>query len=74
MFKLNNLGRPSNKKWKAVADFFLYTLPLYLGAIMSLPISDEIKMWLNFGVTILTISFKGISKFTSEETIKDDKP
>ena len=66
MLALDNFNKPSNKKWKAVADFFLYTLPLYLSAIMALPISDEIKMWINFGITMLTVTLKSISKFTSE--------
>lgn len=68
MFSTDNLNKPSNKKWKAVADFFLYTLPLYLGAIMALPITEDIKMWLNFGVSIAVISLKGVSKFTTEES------
>ena len=67
MLKLSNLERPSNKRWKSIADFFLYTLPLYLGAIMALPIPEELKMWLNFAVSIAVISLKGLSKFTSNE-------
>lgn len=65
----DNLGKPSNKKWKAVADFFLYSLPLYLGAILALPLADETKMWLNFGVSIAVISLKGLTKFTAEEQV-----
>ena len=66
---VDNLSKPSSKKWKAVADFFLYTLPLYLGAIMALPLSEEIKMWLNFAISIAVISLKGVSKFTSEDNL-----
>ena len=66
-FALENFNKKSNKKWKTVADIILYTLPLYLGAIMSLPISDSLKMWINFGVTIVTVTIKGISKFTVDE-------
>ncbi len=47
---IKNFNKPSNKKFKLVADFLLYTLPLYMGAIMILSISDEAKMWLNFGI------------------------
>jgi predicted phosphoadenosine phosphosulfate sulfurtransferase len=65
--KYKNLNKPSNKKWKAIADFFLYSLPLYLGAVMALPVSDNIKLWITFGITIITVTLKGISKFTSEE-------
>lgn len=69
MFKLENFNKPSNRKWKSIADFFLFTLPLYLGAILALPVSEDVKLWLNFGVTIVTITLKGLSKFTAEESI-----
>lgn len=65
--KISNLSKPSNKRWKSVADFFLYTLPLYLTAILTLPISENIKLWLSFGVTMVTITLKGFTKFTSEK-------
>jgi hypothetical protein len=70
MMKLENFNKPSNKKWKSVADFFLYSLPLYLGAIMALPISEDIKLWLNFGITLVTVTLKGLSKFTAEDVNK----
>jgi len=63
----DNLSKPSNRRWKAIADFFLYTLPLYLGAVITLPISETVKLWLTFGVTILTITLKALTKFTSED-------
>jgi len=65
---LDNLNKPSNKKWKSVADFFLYTLPLYQGAIITLPITDNQKMWITFMVSIVVISLKGLSKFTEEKS------
>jgi predicted phosphoadenosine phosphosulfate sulfurtransferase len=65
--KYENLSKPSNKGFKKVADFLLYTLPLYLGAVMSLPVSDTIKLYVTFGFTVLTVTVKGLTKFTSEE-------
>ena len=65
----DNLGKPSNKKWKAIADFFLYTLPLYLGAVITLPLSETAKLWITFGATILTVTLKGLTKFTAEEEV-----
>lgn len=64
--KVSNLGKPSNKRWKSIADFFLYTLPLYLVAIQAAPFSESLKIWLPFGITILTITLKGFTKFTAE--------
>jgi predicted phosphoadenosine phosphosulfate sulfurtransferase len=66
---VKNLSRPSNKAWKKVADFFLYTLPLYLGVIVALPLPEETKIWINFGMSMAVVTLKGLTKFTSEETI-----
>lgn len=64
--KVSNLGKPSNKKWKSVADFFLFTLPLYLTALMAIPVSENLKLWLSFVITLITITLKGFTKFTAE--------
>lgn len=64
---IDNISKPSNKKMKAVADFVLYTLPLYLTAIMATPLSDDIKLWANFAITIVTVTVKGLSKLTADE-------
>ena len=68
VFSTANLGKPSNKKLKMIADILLYTLPLYTGAIMALqPVSPTFVMWANFSLTMIAITIKGISKFTTEE-------
>jgi hypothetical protein len=61
--RIDNLVKPDNKNWAKVSNYFLYTLPL---SLMALPISDDLKLWLNFGLTMGIISLKGFSKFTSE--------
>jgi len=65
--KLSNWSKPSEKKLKMIADAALYSLPLLNVGIMSLPISLDIKAWLTFGLTCLTVVFKFISKLTSQE-------
>jgi len=67
--KVSNLGKPDNKGWKTTSDFFLYTLPLYVTAIMAVPIPEKLKLWLNFGLTIIIVTIKGLSKFTTDEDI-----
>jgi predicted phosphoadenosine phosphosulfate sulfurtransferase len=64
--KFSNINKPSNKKWKGVADFFLYSLPLYLITIQAAPFSENLKIWLPFAITMVTITLKGLTKFTSE--------
>jgi hypothetical protein len=65
MIRVDNLSKPDNRNWQKVSNYFLYTLPLYLVSLMALPISDDLKLWLNFGLTMLTVSLKGFSKFTT---------
>ena len=64
----NNLGKPDSKKWKLIADIALYVTPFISTAIMSLPISDNMQKWVIFGLTMVSIVFKAISKFTTDET------
>lgn len=66
--KYENLSKPSNKKWKLIADIGLYALPLIQGAIVTMPVSDSIQKWIIFGISILIVGFKALSKFTSDET------
>jgi hypothetical protein len=72
--KIANLNVPSNKKWKKVADYFLYTLPLYSVAIAA--VGDklfgkpEITLWVVTGISILVITLKGLTKFTAEPEVE----
>jgi len=64
---INNWQQPSEKKFKKIADILLYSLPLYLAAIIASPMDETLKLWLNFGFTLVIITVKTISKFTKEE-------
>ena len=68
MLKYSNLQKPSNKRFKLIADFLLYVLPVYLSGVMALPISENTKLWITFGATFVTITLKALTKFTSNET------
>ena len=66
---IDNLNKPSNKKWKKVADYFLYTLPLYSSAIA---IGAD-QLWnaktaliITIVINIVVVTLKGITKFTAE--------
>ena len=64
---VNNFNKPSNKKWKLIADIALYSLALFNPVIISAGFDDNLTKWLLFGVNTLVIVFKTISKFTSDE-------
>ena len=71
-FRYSNLDRPSNRRFKEVADFLLYTMPLYLGIILTLPIGPNSKMWINTSFSVVIVTLKGLTKFTSDETLPTD--
>lgn len=65
---VKNLNKPSNRKWKAVADYLLFVaLPAINAFFLTMqPISEEFSLW---GVAIsnlLIALFKGLTKFTAE--------
>ncbi len=72
MLALNNLNKPSNKKWKRVADYLLYTaLPsinVFFIAMQATGVFDiKISFWGVAGSNLLIALFKGVTKFTVEE-------
>lgn len=66
---LENIDKPSNKKWKRVADYLLYTaLPsinIFFLAVQ--PISVEFSLWGAAISNLIIALFKGVTKFTSDE-------
>ena len=67
MFSVKNFDKPSNKKWKIIADIWLYSLPLLQGAILTMPVNEKVQNWIIFGISILIVGFKALSKFTTNE-------
>ncbi len=69
MLRYENLKKPSNKKWKKIADYLLYvTLPaINIFFITVEPVSPEFSLWGNAISTFIITSFKGLTKFTSEQ-------
>ena len=67
--KFENLNKPSDKKWKLIADYLLYTgLPainVFFAALQ--PVSSEFTIW-GMAISNLLIGlFKGATKFTAHE-------
>lgn len=71
MIKVENLGKPDNKKWKLLADILLYILPLEAIAIQTMPVSADTKNWILFSIAVLTPLFKAITKFTTNESTNE---
>jgi len=67
--KYENLSKPSNKKWKRIADYLLYTgLPAAVVFFTTIqPVSEKFSLY-GIGVcTLLITLFKGATKFTADE-------
>ena len=66
-----NLDKPSNKKWKLIADYLLFTgLPaLNIFFVSIQPVSPEFSLWAIAISSLLIALFKGITKFTADEEI-----
>ena len=70
--KLENLNKPSNKKWKLIADYLLYTvlptLNVFFIAMQATGVfSVKLCFWGVAGTNLLIALFKGATKFTAEE-------
>ena len=64
ILKFSNYGKPSDPKLKLIGDIALYSIPLYLPIILSLPIPDLVKAWLSPLFTAILATIKIITKFT----------
>ena len=71
--KYSNINRPSNKKFKKIADTLLYCLPLYTPILAGLePVSPEFTLWAITIINVTVVTLKGITKFTAEEEVVDE--
>jgi len=71
--KISNLDKPSNKKWKLVADYLLYTaLPAINVFFVAMAATNVFDIKLCFygvaGSNLLIALFKGATKFTADES------
>ena len=72
MLKISNLDRPSNKKWKLVADILIYGLIPELTIIATIDtLAIEQKFWIAFAIAQFSLISKVISKFTAEPDVKN---
>lgn len=59
-------------KMRKLGDGILIAGPILQTAIMSLPLTDLQKTWINFGITIITLIGKLITNFFTEDPIPGD--
>jgi len=64
--KRSNWNLPSDKRWELISDLTIYGAPLFVSAIMTLPIQETLKLWLCFPFTLIVAVAKIIAKFTKD--------
>lgn len=75
IFKLDNIGKPQDKRWKFWSKFLTRSLPVYAGAVVALPdhmISPEWKAIIIFIQSIIVATISILSELTLDENIDAD--
>jgi predicted phosphoadenosine phosphosulfate sulfurtransferase len=68
MLSFDNIGKPSNKRWKFISKFLTRSLPVYIGIIASIPegyINTELKVWLSVILSFCVATISSLSELTT---------
>ena len=65
-FSTQNWDKRTDRNWKKIADFALYTIPLYNGVVLNMPLNDTVQKWVLVILNTTIVIFKGVSKFTKD--------
>ena len=65
-FSVQNWGKKTDRDWKLIADIMLYSLPLFSGVIITMPVPDNMQKWALVVVNLGVIVFKAVSRFTKD--------
>lgn len=66
-FNIKNYKEATPKKWRQIGDSLLLFVTLVSGAVMTLPVDDNTKLWINFTITLIGIAGKVLTNFAKEE-------
>ena len=72
MIAIDNYYRKTPKIAKLVGDIMLFSAPLLSGVIMAAPFPEPLKAWILFGVNMVLVIGKIITKFIGDEAITDN--
>ena len=65
-FSVSHWGKKTDPNWKLIADLMLYSLPLFNGVILTMPVPDNMQKWALVVVNLAIVVFKAVSKFTKD--------
>ena len=65
---------PTPKKWKKIGDSILIGTSGLSAIMMGAPFSDNIKIWIVFGLNVIGVLGKVASNFFTEDPVNNDQP
>lgn len=74
--KFSNYSKRTPNRLKAIGDFFLYSIPVVNGVLMTMPEvghGEVIKSWIMFGWTMLSSLLKIATKYFADDP-GEEKP
>ena len=74
MKKLKQYWAPTPVKARKWGDAILIISASLAGAVMTLPVPDNTKLWINFGLTVFGVVGKVITNFAVEEPVRTELP
>ena len=57
------------ERMRKLGDSILIAGPIMQGAIMGLPVAENTKLWVAFGITCVTVLAKIVTNFFMEESL-----
>jgi hypothetical protein len=72
--KFSNLKKRTPIFWRRLGNTAIYSLPLATTAVMASPLGSDTRQWITFGLTIILVAAKAVSKFFAEpdnQTLKN---
>ena len=67
--KLSNYYMKTPAAVKFWGDVMLFSAPLLSGAVMASPLSEQVKLWAVFGLNLVLVIGKVLTKFVGDEPI-----
>ncbi len=69
--KLSNYYQKTPKQVKFWGDVMLFSAPLLSGAVMASPLPETVKLWAVFGLNLVLVIGKVLTKFVGDEPIAE---
>jgi hypothetical protein len=70
--KLSHWKERTPEFWRRVGNTALYGLPLLQIAIMSSPLSTDVRLWTGFVLTLALVGIKTLTKFLKEGEVNEE--